>query len=338
MLTIITLSAGMLGYSIINREKCIPFSIDPGKNIHADSFYFTGESIKFFASVFSDDISWDFKDNSTGNSKGRFVTHSFNREGDYYVTANINAGCEYGKMITVKNKPGSGIADETAATKEIIGAVSTYVGKEEEYISPALADSFYEWVVLYHPEIRTQNGGKAKFKFDKGGTYIIQLTLDNNRIKSYTRRVIVEDFNTQKLKMPQEVGLLVPTKIPDFKKPDEPEVIVPVTDAKPDVVVATTPKTKILADDTFRGYLQNLVENEMTESEFYKYLCGGGSTAVMVNGERTTKTFSWLCQEIKGKKARKNVIGRKKFITIESVKLHRDETVERCVIKIDVKY
>ena len=336
MFFVIIVSTGILGYKFLDKDACIPFKIDTGKNAHADSFYFIRENIKFFASVSTENVSWDFKDNSTSTSHGRVVTHSFQNEGQYYVTAIVNAGCEETRLITVKNRPKPGFVNEPLG-REIIGPSATYAGQEEEYISPALADSIYEWEVLYHPEIRTQNGEKAKFKFDKGGTFTILLTLDGNRIKSYTRRVIVEDLNIQKPKMPEDVPFLVRKKLPDDGNvPEKPEVIEPAKVNDPVVEDPKVPNTKALADDTFKGYLQKLVESEMTESEFYKYLCGGGSTAVVVNGDRNSKTFNWLCQDIKGKKARPKFYKRKKFISIESIRLHRDET--GCVIKIEVEY
>src|SRR6187399_3265243 len=86
MLIVLVLSFGLLSYKIINKDKCIPFYIEIGRKSHiADTFYFTGENIRFIASISSEDLSWDFNDNSTVTTKGSFVVHTFKKEGKYYV-------------------------------------------------------------------------------------------------------------------------------------------------------------------------------------------------------------------------------------------------------------
>ncbi len=332
-------SMGLLSYKIFKKDDCTPFKIDIRGNSHlTDSVFFTGDNIKFIASISSEEIIWNFKDNSRGKTKGSYVMHTFTKEGKYYVTAN-NKECEEGKLITIKNKPKTGNFETHSNVREILGTSSTFAGKIEEYISPALADSFYEWVILSHPEMGILNEEKVKYQFNNPGIYTIQLTLDHNRINSYTKRIFVEDLPKSIRKMPEDVGPLVPKKIPkreDTTKDNPPPPINP-TPPPPAIDPSISSKTKGVAPEVFKGYLQKLVENDMNENEFYKYLCSTGTTIVIVNGDRNNpKTFSWLCQELKGKKVKKHIASKKKFITIDAVRLMRDET--NCVSKIEVDY
>jgi hypothetical protein len=113
-------------------------------------------------------------------------------------------------------------------------------------------------------------------------------------------------------------------------------VIVP---ENPTIPAASTPKTIRVANETFKSLLQSVVEDEMVEADFYKYLCQQGATPVVINGDKANpKTFSWLCQKISGKKSKNGLLSKNKSMTIISVKMFRDEDEAKCVNKIEVNY
>ncbi|MEO6718943.1 MAG: hypothetical protein ABIN67_01215 [Ferruginibacter sp.] len=328
----------LLSYTIIDREDCSPITFDVGSRTHLnDSIYYTNENIAFNSSVSSANLTWDFNDNTDHIFGKAFTTHKFTKEGKYYVTASTRQGCEFGRLITIKSRPAESSVTSIAKRREVVGTASTFTGREEEFISPALADSFYEWIVLYHPEMGRRETEKAKFQFAIPGKYIIQLTLDHDRIKSYTKQVSVEETSKPKTKLPGDVVPLIKDAPPIPEK--EPEVIAPPPVAPPvqnTTPTVTKPKNIFVADEIFKSHLQSLVEKEKTEADFYKYLCGTGSTPVIVDGKKNEpKTFSWLCQELYGRTT-KPLLGKRRSVKIETVKLSRDEN--NCVTRIDVNY
>lgn len=337
MFILVIISIVLLAYRIIDKDECIPFKIEVRRNSFTDTFYYTGESVRFVASVplekstSAEKMTWDFNDNSVSNSKGPFVAHIFTKEAKYYVTASINPSCEEHVWITVKNKPPEVNDSIVQIAKEIIGATSTLVGKTEEFMAPAQADSFYEWVILYHPEIRSQYSERAKFQFASGGNYTIQLTLDHDRIKSYTKRLYVEPPKSKPL--PKEIDRLIPEKLEEYERKKDSIAILP---PPKDTVANTAPKIKsftFIPEPLFLDYLKKVAKKEMTMQEFEKYGIFG-NTPVIANGEKGIKSFTWLCSEIIKRKARVAGLFRRD-VKIESAKLQRYNGV---VQKIEVKF
>lgn len=341
MIILFVLSAGLLSYKLIDRNKCTAFSIKIGSRAHfTDSVYYTDNNIFFKANSSNDDVTWTFGEKYREAAKGLAVTHKFMARGKYYISASINGKCETGQWITVENKPdNSQIKDNTPEIKEILGADSTFQGMEEEFFSPALADSSYEWVVLFHPEMGTQNEETAKFRFPNSGKYTIQLTLDHIRIKSYTKEIFVEELQKKVLKS-KEMDEGDIEKIIIAKKKEIGKIVPPPPVVEPAIVVAPAePKIIRIGEKLFRNELQLLVEEKKTEDDFYKYLCSKGSTPVILNSKKDkSRTFSQLCKELKGKKGKSWIVLKGGSITIKSVKLTRDEINKDCINLIEVEY
>ena len=346
VIILIVLSLILLSYQMF-KGKCIPFTIEVDKNSHSDTFFFTGETIRFFTSNFSEDINWDFKDKTMGTAQGSSVLYAFNEEGVYFVTARMNEGCEFGKAIYIKKRPQAGPEVTETKADTIVGAASTIVGKGELFISPILADA-YVWEVLKHPEMDVKNGQKVSYTFDRADTYIIQLTLDGDRAKRFQKRLVVLDGPSETILAQDVKPLPIEKKIEEI--PEEAEAP-PETekfrqnslkaDSAPPManVEPGAPIIKVVAPDVFRGYLQKLVVGEMNENDFYIYLCRAGGTSVVVNGDtRNSKTFSKFCQEYRGKTERVMVVGKKRPITIKSVKLIKDLVDTKCINRIEVEH
>lgn len=348
VIILILLSLILLSYRIF-KGKCIPFTIEVEKNSHSDTFFFAGETIHFFSSNYSEDINWSFKDETQGTAKGSSVLYTFNKEGIFFVTARMNEGCEFGKTIYIKQRPQPATQAMETTAGDITGADSTMVGKAELFISPIRADGYYEWEVLEHPEMGVKNAEKVSYTFDKADTYIIQLTLDGDRVKSFQKRLLVLDVpgktilaqDAMPLRIEKEIEEIheEPKEAPETEKlrqysPETQQSAPPVESVAPGA-----PVIKVVAADVFRGYLQKLVFGEMNETEFYTYLCRGATTSVVVNGDnRNAKTFSQFCQEFKGKTEKGMFVGKKRPITIKSVKLIKDLVDTKCIHRIEVEH
>ncbi|MEO6541939.1 MAG: PKD domain-containing protein [Ferruginibacter sp.] len=316
MLIISLLSLGLLSYRLIDSKKCIPVSFSIKTiSTHTDSSYSIGETLSFVSSANKDEITWDFGDN-TAKVTGQYVTHAYEATGSYTITASTGATCETVMRIVIS--PAEIIqksdANSVVAGEEIVGAISTMTGKEETFYCMVSA-GVYEWTISNYPKM-TQKGSTAKFQFPTAGKYTVQVTLDGDRTKRYSKEINVE------------AAPVVSSSIPDNIKPLIPEGVQPLP-----VPVPETNKTVKITDATFKEYLEKVIDKKMTAPDFDNYLCYKGETKTILNGELIS--FNALCEEISGKKRRKMIIGKTK-IKIKTAELRRDN--DGCVNIIEVKY
>ncbi|MEO6328783.1 MAG: PKD domain-containing protein [Ginsengibacter sp.] len=333
MFVIILLSVGLLSYRLLDKEKCISFSFAvKALGLHTNDVFYTGETLSFIASTPSKEISWNFGDNT--GSLGATVYHQFLKEGIYLVTAGSNSLCKIEKEITVKNQPVVvQSADNAAGT--IAGRVSCYTYEEQIYSYTGSAKS-YDWSVPNHQSLGTKSGQTITYTFPYAGKYTLQVELDGDRNKRHVLEVIVEDKVKPKSQVSEKVTQLIPYTPPPPAPQRQEELPPPVIKpAEPDLTRAEPSNNKIfIAPVTFKEYLKKVANKEMGVQDFDKYLCGGGGTPVIVNGNKNdVTTFSSLCQEISGKK--KKLIFGKKTVEIIDVQLQK---INGCVTIIDVHY
>lgn len=315
MITISVLSLGLLSYKLVDNKKCIPFNgTIKTTTFHGDSVYYVGENLTFIASTSKQDITWDFGDN-TAKPEGTYVTHKFLAPGTYRIRASAGADCDWSKSIIVINVPQSTYIREG---EKIMGQAAVTNAFDAEFICTELADT-YTWSIKNYPGIKPIGAGeKVKFRFTLPGTYTVQVILDNNRIKTYTKEVSVEDVLKPKNKMPEDPTRLVPMDpIPDIKLPEQ----VPETKTEE---VDNKPKFLKIPDATFWSLLESVQNNQKDITDFDKYLCSGGATKVRENTTRYI-TFTILCQQLSGKD---------KKASIKAVRLKRDDS--GCIILIDI--
>lgn len=312
ILAVMILSLGLLSYRLLDKKECtsVKFII---KTItpHTDSSYSAGESLSFIASSGANEITWDFGDNSPSIT-GQYVTHKYLSTGSFEVAAITGLSCQTMQRITVK--PPSELSKGNGPVnpgEEIIGPFATTTGIEETFTCMVGAE-FYEWSIPNYPKM-IRSGSSAKFVFPAAGKFLVQVTLDHDRTKRYTKEITVE--------APQAVKPLVPENI----KPLIPNEVQPLPDPK-------TFSVKI-SDVIFTEYLGQVIDKKMAAADFDKYLCYKGETKVVSNGD--VMTFNAFCEEISGKKRRKFIIGKTK-IKINTAVLRRDN--DGCVNIIEVKY
>lgn len=347
MISVIILAIGLLSYRLADRKECIPFTFSiKAINIHTDGFFYTDETLSFSASIKTQNIQWDFGDNSRPQT-GQFVTHRFTKEGKFFINASTVPGCETIKEITVKAPLPTPLAIDSSRVdtgEKIIGHTTTFSGTNEVYVCAAIGNS-YDWAIVNRPAIKPQSlGSTANFQFPNAGKYTIQVTVDNDRNKRYFKDITVENVASPKSEVPEKITRLIPLpqQAPAQNQPQErpnaapqanPQPTSPVTDAS-----ANKPSNskKIVGNAAFKEYLEKFMSNDMEAADFDRYLCGGGSTKVIMNGDKSDmKTFTSLCKFLREGKIKKAVIFKKK-IKLESVTLHRDN--DNCIILIDVNY
>lgn len=299
------LSVAVLGYRLIDVNKCTPvtFSIK-SIAIHTDSIYSTGETLSFISSANKNEITWDFGDNSE-KITGQYVTHIYLKTGAYTITASTGTSCETAQRIIVNVAAVLQKKDNNVVSgEEILGPISTMTGKEEQFFCMVTAKS-YDWSIPNYPKM-TKSGATAKFTFPSVGKFLIQVTLDHDFTKRYSKEITVEAAPNQQSPLADDIKPLIP----------------PGANA-----------TVNISDAIFKGYLEKVIDKKMTASDFDNYLCYKGETKVVSNGDLIT--FSAFCEEISGKKRRKLIIGKTK-IRITSAEMRRDN--DGCVNIIEVKY
>ena len=309
---IIILAIGLLSYRLLDKKECSPvFFLIKTITPHTDSTYIAGESLSFIAKAAKTEVTWDFGDNSA-KVTGQYVSHKFLSTGTFTVIASTGVSCETFQKIIVKLPSEFTKSNEAVNPgEEIIGPFATSTGIAESFTC-MVAANYYEWSIPNYPKM-VRTGSTAKFIFPAAGKFLVQVTLDHDRTKRYTKEITVE--------APQVVKPLVPENL----KPLIPNEVQPLPDPK-------TFSVKI-SDAAFTEYLSQVIDKKMAAPDFDRYLCYKGETKVVSNGD--VISFNAFCAEISGKKRRKFIIGKTK-IKIKSAILRRDS--DGCVNIIEVKY
>ena len=339
MALVIIMAVGLLSYRLADRKECVAFTFNiKAISIHNGNVFYTDETLSFSATLNSQNIQWNFGDNSNTQT-GQYVTHRFKKAGKFFVTASTVPGCETIKEIIVKVPLPAPVVIDSAngdTGEKVIGHTTTFTGTNEVYVCSAIGTS-YDWAIVNRPAIRPKSfGSTANFLFPNAGKYTIQVTVDNDRNKRYFKDITVENVAAPKNEVPERIPRLIPLPESQPKQPLENPNPAPPEKPQTPVIEVPANKTIVLGNAAFKDYLQKVMNNEMNASDFDKYLCGGESTKVILNGDKKDiQTFTSLCKFLKEGKVKKALIFNKK-IKLKSVALHRDN--DGCVILIDVQY
>jgi PKD domain len=329
MLIISVLSLSFLSYRILDSKKCIPVNfIIKTITAHADSTYNVGEILSLISSANKDETTWDFGDN-TGKVTGQYVTHIYKAAGTYKITASTGSTCEKVMKIAIAT-PTTIIESSTnlISGEEIVGPILTITGKDALFTCMVTA-KVYEWSITNYPKL-TQTGPSAIFQFPTPGKYIVEVTLDNDREKRYTKDINVEAEAVKPVTTttdPAELKQLISPKISPMTIPEK------LLPAEAVVAAPEKNKTVTITDAIFKDYLGKVIDKKMTAADFDSYLCYKGDTKVILNGD--LMTFNAMCGEISGKKKSKMVLW-KKSIKIKTAEMRRD--TDECVNIIEIKF
>ena len=308
------LSIGLLGFKIGTNVQCytVMLTVQGGEAGRANTYY-AGQPVAFTADMAkAKKVVWDFGDNTKGET-GATVRHAFEKEGSYTVTVTVNGGCSESVTVFIVPPKPVNAGQTTAPTSDnIFGPDAPAAGEPVRYTAAGMGQS-YDWTIVNSPEFPVQNGPSVTYTFMTPGTRIIQLKLDNDPAKIYTKTITV----------------LPSTKVPDMPKAEAPmpSVMTP-TPAVPTPTESANegPKVLIVPDEEFKSILDQVTENKKDLQALTPYLCNGGSTKVQENDESGMITLGEFIGKVKGKK---------KF-NIKTVKSVRDE--KNCVILLKVYY
>ncbi len=338
MLSVVIVSIGLVSYKRITDKPCVLFTIsNKGLNNNNKGEFYVDEIIRFAASIAADNnITWNFGDNSA-EEKGVLVSHAYTAKGKYVITAKANGKCPVITSVYIRttqaihthshNDGDTAVYDPATV---IIGNETPKAGKEEVFIGNVFATS-YEWTILNRNEYKKQNGKTATYTFTIQGTYTLQLRLDNNREKVYTKTIYVqpEKISEHPLKTVVLIHKNGAAKHDQTIQKKDSVTSPPVTNTIiPKPIIEETKTTRIigLPDEAFKSFLEDVVKGGKDVNFFNKYLNNGGDTKVRVNNEPNSISFAELIQRIKGNKK----------ISINNVKILRDPNKD--VLQINIVY
>lgn len=270
VLATMVLSLGLLSFFVIKRNNCIPFSISVASG--SDSVYYTGKTINFNTTISAKEMIWDF-DDSTARETGIYVKHAFSKPGKYSVRAWTQAACEETFIITVKQDPND------IRGSEIFGDEVVKQNKDVEYFCTKYASKSH-WAVVGHSNVPiTMNGIKARFRFPSPGTYTIQVTLEGERLVTYSKDIVVLGENAPPQK---DKPFIVKPLVNDPPTPEP----------KPQVIEAPVSIIQI-PESAFKGYLKAIMNDESGRkslADFDQFLYLKGETKVRLS---TGENFSF---------------------------------------------
>ncbi len=334
MIVVVILSIGLMGYKKVTYEPCIEFSISSkGFSGNTNDHYLIGEDIRFTISTRdAKNVRWNFGD-SAEERGSTIITHNYTHDGKFDVIATINGKCESITTVYVR-KPNAvrNYFDQPNSAALITGSGVAEANKAALYMTNTTADS-YEWSILNRNEYKTQVGKIAAFNFKTEGKYTLQLKLDNNREKIYTKEILVKPSSIQ-----NNSNSPLETKHFNFKvlppPPKEDAVKAPATQqtiaaAPPSETPATeVPKTaeKHFIEATekyFQKSFEEVIKGGKPIADFDNYLCNGRGTKVLRNDKDYT-TFEELYNDVKGNSKRR----------IDAIQLLKEND---CIIMFKVK-
>lgn len=297
MLLFVVLSAGLLGYSVLKKKEIkecaiVEILVNGNKATAKDVFFNTGALLVFKAvGASKDKVKWDFGDRSKPE-EGYTVFHRFSRQTTYTVRVIVNGRCSYEQKIIIKYPPE--LVDTVGIeTQYIISDDQALVKEPVKFTTPVNAKT-YEWYIENNSNYGRQNGRQVEFIFKSQDNYTVVLILDGDRKKKYSKTITVIK--------PSEV--LIPEPLIE----EEDIVVAPPPKPKPTdtakiVIVAPPPVKKqakrLLTEEQFKLYLQDVVCKGKKTEEFESYLCDGMQTRVVSKDK--SETFEEFCNRIRGK-------------------------------------
>jgi hypothetical protein len=321
LLVFILTSTALFGYSVFKRKEIkehppvkilVNGKFDSAQNV----FYTVGDLLVFRAPVDpTDKVEWSFGDD-TKSEEGSAIAHTFTKPGIRTIRIVVNGKWNFERKIIIKAPPE--IVDSVGVeTESIINSEPAIAKKPIIFTTPFEATS-YEWYIENNNNYKRQTGKQVEFTFNSQDDYTVVLMLDGKRQKKFTKIItVIKPSEIQKPKPLIEDEDIVVAPPPKPKQVDTAKV----------VVVAPPPIKKqakrLLTEEQFKLYLQDVVCKGKKAEEFESYLCDGMQTRV-VFGKKSEK-FDVFCNAIKGKNIR-----------IKSVKLGQGP--DNCTTSLTVDY
>ena len=322
MLIVILLSFGLYGYRLIDNsinKACIPVAVKINGQLNTDSLTFSINERLFFSAsnVPGSDVNWFFSDNNE-KQEGYTTSHIFRKTGIFQINITVNGKCDNFTKVHII-KPAPVVIDSSGNIIEYIkGPDNTQTGKEVIFTTDATS-GIYEWTILNNQNYKPRLTKDASFKFNNGGEYIVQLKLDNDNTKRYTKSITVEeppltdDGDKTKQGSGPKPTYIIPPIVPKPSPVDTAKPVVPTPEPEP--------SHKVITNALLKAFLEQVASGAKTVKDFDIYLCSGGETKVLDNKDWTT--FAEFCKKLQSKK-----------IEIQSVEQGKNND---CIMSITVK-
>ena len=321
-MTICSLLALVLfSFNFINKQQCegVSISLFDSKTIKR-----AGQKLNFQLNKDIPNAVWNFGDGSEMQT-GKAVSHTYFQVGTFTITVSYGSGCKIFETITIENILESEQAIENNQIA-IMGQHEIPAGSPLVLLSNIDASN-YDWYVKDHPDLGRAHEKQISFVFNMPGSYDVILRLNNDSTQIHIHEVLVtapivaDILNEPVIEDPPVILTPAPTPTPIIK--NEPEE----TEQK-------AVKTYISITNVEMKYLLNdVIEGKKKAADFDKYLCNGGNTKVVANGNATV--FSELIIQLTDKKGILGIGGKRK---IKSVKQSFDPSNGNCVLILSVKY
>jgi hypothetical protein len=319
MLVFILTSTALFGYSVLKSEKTKEFPpvniLVNGQDSTKNVIYTVGDLLVFRVPVgLTDKVQWDFSE-GTKPEEGSAITHSFTKPGIRTIRVVINGKYNFERKIIVKARPE--IIDSAGVETEGIIHSEPSIAKKPITFTTPLEASSYEWYIENNANYPRKKGKEVEFTFTSQDDYTVVLLLDGNRRRKFSKVITV--IKPSEIEKPKPLIEDQPIDVATTPKPkpiDTPKVAV-------EVPVVKKPVKRLLTDEQFRLYLQDVVCKGFKPEQFTSYLCDGMQTRVLF-GEKS-ENFDVFCNAIQGKN-----------IKIKSVKTKQG--ADNCTISLTVDY
>jgi len=294
---------------------------------------YTGENLTFITKT-KGKVTWDFGDSL--QAEGNNVIHNYREQGKKLIKIILNGRVVKADTIVIhKNDPV--VQPDATDIDPIWGPKFTTVGRNAIFVyNGKKAVKSFEWSIENNPAYAHKVTNKATFNFFAEGNVTVQLQLNSDPAQVYKAMVVVGPAH-EKIVTPTHGGGGGKPYYHDFSQTNKPKATgtdsvaqpknvpaEPHADKQPDPgPAAPSAYKKIANDDLFKALFMDVASGRRTSADFNDYLCSGGSTVVIANGDETN--VESIC----------SLLYKSKY-KIQSVIVSRD--FQKCVTRLNVKF
>ena len=271
--------------------------------------YAVGEVITFHAQSGRKNnagYSWEFGD-SSAETAGPQVYHSFNKAGSYMVTL-TSGKCSWSKEVLVVMAAPETSSNEPDIFPTIDGPSEVFAGRPATFSNHTPAAQSWSWRLLQdNAEVHSESS--VTYNFTGPGERSLSLIINND-----TSHMVIKHITVFAARPAAPAESAEPAFNP-----------LPPPEAAPEKPKAPEKTIPSISDDEFKFMLTQVTLKQKTAHDFAQYLCNNLNARVVLNTS-DVDNFTHFCSRIYGKKKFK----------IERVNLAKDE--HGCVKEILIMY
>lgn len=256
--------------------------------------------------------------------KGIKIEHAFLAPGKHSVKAVVNNVCSYYAVVHIlafEHMPSVLKSTEPLAHQDIIEGATTFDIGAVNYFTTQVQANAYEWQILELPEYGIKTEQTAGYSIISPGTYTLQLMLDNDPKKIYTKSITVNDVA---LDMHTGGNMDVPKPV-DMQMGNKPLQ----NEEAEDKSTAPSQAKAMIPDNELLAIFKLIRDGKKGINDLQDAMCNGAQTKVLANDEKVM-TLAELCDLLQSKKW---ALGRKP--KVNGLSTTREGT---CVKVLYIKY